>query len=303
MKRLRIGPALLAIALLVPGCGSGDKVSSESDQKNVLAGALISLNEIDSAHFETTLTGEVVAKDGGTFSARLNGDLGEKRASLAGTLDFQSHGQSKQSFSGGLRLTSEKLFVGLMNEWYVSSLAELKALGEQRTEKLSESPLSIIERLRARSAIQDIAESAFVGEVSDGPVLDGVETVRWEGTLNPEGVLDMALKYGGENGKLDAAERQRVLAALEVAAKLSTLTVIVGSEDGRPRQVTLSFEADQAELAEIAAAAGETSEANEPEKIDFELQVDVSRYDEEFSVTEPQGAKPMEELLQGIFGG
>ena len=63
----------------------------------------------------------------------------------------------------------------------------------------------------------------------------GSRLVRWEGTISPEGVLDMALKYGGENGKLDAAERQRVLAALEVAAKLSTLTVIVGSEDGRPR--------------------------------------------------------------------
>jgi hypothetical protein len=302
MKRRTIGPALLAIALLVAGCGSGDKVSS-ADQKDILARALISLNEIDSAHFETTLTGEVVAEDGGTFSASLNGDLGQKKASLAGALDLHPTGQGKQSFSGGLRLTSEKLFVGLMNEWYVSSLAELKALGEQRAGKLSESPLSIIDRLRARSAVQDIAESAFVGEVSDGPVLDGVETVSWVGTLNPQGVLDMVLKYGSENGKLDAAERQRVLAALEVAAKLSTLTVIVGSEDGRPRQVTLSFEADQAELAEIAAAAGETSEANEPEKIDFELQVDVSRYDEEFSVTEPQGAKPMEELLQGIFGG
>ena len=303
MKRLRIGPALLAIALVVAGCGSGDKVSSESVQKNVLAGALISLNEVDSAHFEATLTGEVVAKDGGTFSARLNGDLGEKKASLAGSLDFQSRGQSKQSFSGGLRLTSKKLFVELMNEWYVSSLAELKALGEQRAGKLSESPLSIVDRLRARSAVQDIAESAFVGEVSDGPVLDGVETVSWVGTLNPQGVLDMALKYGGENGKLDPAERQQVLAALEVAAKLSTLTVVVGSEDGRPRQLKFAFTANQAELAEIATAAGEASGADDLEKISFELQVDLSRYDEEFAVTEPQGAKSMDELLQGIFGG
>ena len=78
---------------------------------------------------------------------------------------------------------------------------------------------------------------------------------------------------------------------------------LIGRSDDRVVTEVLNIGASQAELAEIATAAGKASGAGDLEKISFELQVDLSHYDEEFAVTEPQGAKPMDELLHGIFGG
>jgi hypothetical protein len=293
--------AALASALLVAGCGSGDKLSSGTEQGDVLANALISLNDVDSAKFSTQLDFSAEGPNGGQGSLSLSGQSGKKKISLDGKVKIDAQ-RLKQDLQLGLRVSSDKFFVGLMEKWYVTDLADLREMAEAQASRASESPLDIVDRLRARAAIHDIANTAFVGQVSDGPETDGVATVRWQGTISPKGLIAIALKYGGDDLTLSANDRQQTLAVAEELAKLFKMELLVGSADGRPRQFVATFSADRSQMQKVAAAAGETLSSTDPHAIDLRLQVDLSNYDEDFTVEEPQNPSSFDELLGDAFG-
>jgi hypothetical protein len=293
--------AAFASAVLVAGCGSGDKVSSGAEPGDVLANALISLNGVDSAKFDAQVDFSAEGPNGGQGSLSLSGQSGKKKLSLDGKVKLDAQ-QLKQDLQLGLRVSSEKVFVGLMEKWYVTNLADLRKMAEAQASRASKSPLDIVDRLRARAAIRDIAKTAFVGQVSDGPETDGVATVRWQGTLSPEGLIAVALKYGGDDLALNAEERQQALAVAEELAKLFKMTLLVGSADGRPRQFVATFSADRSQMRKVAAAAGEEVSSTDPTNIDLRLQVDLSNYNEDFTVEEPQNASSLDDLLGDAFG-
>ena len=293
--------AALASALLVAGCGSGEKLSSGAEQGDVLANALISLNGVDSAEFKAQLDVSADGSSGGRASLSLSGQSGEKKISLDGKVKIDAK-ELKQDLQLGLRVSSDKFFLGLMEKWYVTNLADLRKVAEAQASRSSRSPLDIVDRLRARAAIQDIAKTAFVGQVSDGPEIDGVASVRWQGTLSPKGVIAVALKYGGDDLRLSANDRRQTLAVAEEFAKLFKMELLVGREDGRPRRFVATFAADRSQMQKVAAAAGETLSSTDPSTIDVRLQVDLSNYNADFTVEEPQNASSFDELLGDVFG-
>lgn len=301
MKKLAFPAALLAIVLLVAGCGAAGV--GGGDQTDVLSNALISLSGTESVRIDANVKVNAKGVNGGeSGSASLSGYVSKNdRASLDGSFTYTKDGKPKEMMFG-LRLTKEKLYLKLMSDWYMASLKDLKEMADQQAAQSKKDPRTIIERLRTRAALRDISRNAFVGAVSDGPRLDGVETTQWKGTIDPDGVIEMAIKYGGDDASMTDEERAKAKATLAQISKLLEITVVVGKDDGKPRRIVTRFQANEAEMKEIQKAAGEAGTGDYPDQLDVSVKINLSDYDKPFDVDEPEGAKPIEQLLGAFLG-
>jgi len=276
------------LALLAAGC-----FSVAPTQQDVLLNAARSLSGTKSVQLDGTVQVSVTQRRRTeNWSAELHGGISKPAVSLAGSVDT-----GRRTYPFALRVAARTLYAQLHGTWYSAPLGELKresvaASGKQR---------SLFGKLRTLFAAEDIAAHAFRGTVTRGPELDGAETWQWRGTVDPEGALAMAAKYGGDDAKLTPEKRGETLDVLEQLAHVCRITVVAGG-DGKPRRIELEVEADRQQVAALGRAARE-ARAVDVGAVHAKLRLDLTHWNEPVHAAAPPGARPLGQLLSGMFSG
>lgn len=286
-------PVLCGLLLLAPAassCSSAEAGGTAPSQRALLVNAARSLSDATSAQFDAVA--HVSARQKGKpvgGDARLRGGVSKDAVSLDGSAK-----QDKKSFPFGLRVDGKHLYLNVLGDWYSAGLDNVKRQALKRAKTLAgpRRRQSLLQKLHTLMAANDIAGHAFAGKVSRGPKLDGADTWQWRGTVNPDGALAMLAKYAPPFAK--RAQEKRVL---ELLRKLSTFTVIAGT-DGRPRRVEVRIDASASQVASLAKMPGGTATAaGELSEVHASMRIDLSRWNEKVEVTAPSGAKPIERLF------
>jgi hypothetical protein len=289
---------LVPLALLAAGRGRGGTPS----QQALLVNAARSLSDVQSAQLNAAVN--VSTTDKGKLSggsATIRGGVSKQAVSLDGAVKTNSSGV-EQDLPFSLRVTPKQLYVKLLGDWYSSNLKDLKQQAEQTADKAAghDKRQSLLAKLRTLMKANDIAEHAFSGTVTRGPKLD-TDTWRWQGTVDPDGALAMIVKYGGTDLQLKPGDRARAEKALAQLADLAQITVIAGT-DGKPRRLEVRVDASEAQLDTLNKTL-EMKAADNLEGVHASVRIDLSHWNEPVTVTAPAGAKPIDQLLSGLFGG
>jgi hypothetical protein len=279
---------LIPLALLAAGC-----FSATPTQQDVLVNAARSLSGTKSVRLDAAVQVSVTRRHKTErWSADLRGGVSKPTVSLAGSVDA-----GKKTYPFALRIAAKTLYAQLKGTWYSAPVGKLK----RESIAVSGEHRSLLGKLRTLLAAEDIAAHAFRGTVTHGLKVDGSETWQWQGTVDPEGLLAMAAKYGGDRAKLTPAKHEQALSVLEQLAKLCRITVVTGS-DGKPRRLEIDIDAGRQQVAELARAARE-KRADDLDAVHATLRLDLSHWNEPVAAATPSGAKPLGELLSGIFSG
>jgi hypothetical protein len=302
---LRKFPLLLALlaclALVACGGDEGDGASSDTDVDALLQKTFTGSKKIDSGKIDLALIVDAKGAQG------LNGPVNIK---LTGP--FQSEGKGKlpkfdidMSFEGagqniraGLTSTGTKGFVGFNGTEYVVSdpvFAEFKKGFEQASVEGSKNDQSLASlgidprkwlknpRNEGEVKVGDTDTIKITGDVDVPKLLDDVNSALAKAkSLGIQGTDQVPSKLTDEQRK-----------QIQDAVRELDVEIYTGKEDTTLRRMKINL------VIQAAAGSGFDS-AN----IDFDLQLLELNEDQE--VSEPEGAKPFDELLQTLgplFGG
>jgi hypothetical protein len=292
--------AFAALAALLSACGGGGGGSSEEPQK-----------VIESATFEGVESGEVdislnVKSEGeksGEVKARLSGPFqstGKKslpELGLTAKATGEADGESLD-FEGGLTVLNDRAYVAYNGKNYEvdpTTFGFVKSgfeEAEQEGEKESKGGEA--------TACQDAATSLDLGEFvtnlenEGGEEVEGVETTKLSGDLNPKGALEAIVKLSETPACSSELEAAGPLPLDQLKAQESTLTdaikkahvvVNVGESDHIVRKVA-------AELTVEPKGSGEKSE------VEFEFT--LGKVNEKQTIKAPAGAEPLEKLFSEL---
>ena len=293
--------AVLALALAATGCGSSELGSSGSDQAapaaegggvpdgaDFLATAVEAGQGLDSAHYildaSVTLTGsspQLAFVAQGPITLHLEGDASETAFTAEGSVGFAG-----QTFTGNLLAGEHEVFLNFMGKWYGTKDAGLADAAEQRADGTVSDPQEAIQ------AVREHFGDVLTGEVSEGPAVDGVETWRFEGTLNAAGIVGLAQDLGGKD--MTAEET----AQLQAIADAATVVVDFGRGDSLPRHLEFQLSLGADELAELSDGAS----LDGVESFDMSVTVDLSDFGKDVSFEAPDQFAPFEDLFGQLFG-
>jgi hypothetical protein len=295
-RSLLVTFCLAPLALLAAGC-----FSATPTQQDLLVHAARSLSGTKSVRLDGAVQVAVTRRSRTErWSAELHGGIAKPAISLAGAIDLDKAGGERTTYPFALRLAAKTLYAQVEGSWYSASLGDLRRQSAAAASAVADGkPRSLLAKLRTLLAAQDIAEHAFRGTVTRGPELDGQQTWEWQGTVDAEGALAMAAKYGGDKARLTPKKRKQALAVLEQLGRICRITVVAGSDD-KPRRLEITVDADRQQAGELARAAGKAA-AGDVGAVHARLRVDLSHWNEPVQATAPSGARPLEQLLSGIF--
>ncbi|MFL5928966.1 MAG: hypothetical protein ACJ77E_18715 [Gaiellaceae bacterium] len=294
---LLVALCLAPIAVVAAGC-----FSATPTQEDLLVNAARALSGTKSVHVDAAVQVSVTRQTTRTesWSAELRGGIAKPAMSLAGAVAVDKAGGEPRTYPFALRLAAKTLYAQIKGGWYSASLRDLRRQSAAAASAAAGGkPRSLIAKLRRLRAAQEIAKHAFRGTVTRGPELDGQKTWEWQGTVDPEGAVAMAAKYGGDRATLTPGKRRQAVAALEQLARVCRITVVAGS-DGKPRRLEITVDADRQQAGKLARAAGQAGDAD---AVHARLRLDLSHWNEPVEATAPARARPIEQLLKGVVGG
>jgi hypothetical protein len=288
--------ALVACCLGLIACGGDDaEVSSDTDVNELLQKTFTGSKKIDSGKVDLTLKVDAKGAQG------LNGPINVK---ISGP--FQSQGKGKlpvfdidasfegagQSLRGGLTSTGEKGFVNFNGTEYVVSdqvFAEFKKGYEQAAEKGQTDDQSLASLgIDPRKWLKN-PKNAGEAKVGD------TDTIKITGDVDVPALLDdvnnalakaKSLGIQGSEAvpsKLTDEQRKQI----QDAVRELNVEIYTGKEDTTLRRMVVNLGIQAPEGADVDSA-----------DIDFDLQLLELNEDQE--VSEPEGAKPFDELLQQL---
>lgn len=270
--------AALVVVLGAAGCGARfDRGAGEAPAPaDLAADALAALEEEGSAHFvadvKTTLAGY---SEEAPFTLHAEGDASATALDVEGSV-----GVGGLSLSGHALVDAHNVFVEFMGDWYHEDQGLADALVDARKSYNGASPWddwATPEGLRRNFG------ELFTGEVSEGPVTDGVETWLFEGRLNADGLTRLGDRYGEPtlpklNEKLAAASHVRL---------------IIGREDHLPRRIEFLVDLSPEDLEELSNDGA----AN------IDSMLVLSDFGKPVEIHSPAASKPLDALFEKIFSG
>ena len=309
MRRLTLPVTLVVLAvLLAAGCGGGGGSSSSNEGASstaepaapsggssgaeLLSSSLAAVQGVKSAHYaldasvnvKTSGAGaspQLAAFAQGPITIHLEGDASSKAFTADGSAGF-----SGQTFAAKLLLGEHEAYLNLLGQWYGSKefgLADAQTKGAQTT---GADPQAALQQVR------DHFDEVLTGELSDGPKTDGVDTTKWEGTINVDGIAALAKGLGGK--EIPAADLDK----FKVVASGTKLVMLFGKDDKLPRR----FEFHIALSADDLATLGGGGTLAGVESIGVDVTIDLSDYGKQVSFEAPAQFQPFEQIL-GAFGG
>ena len=282
---------LLTVAL-VAGCGgvsSPNSSSAEPAAADAPSGADLAADAFDAVKepgaaiscFDATVnaSGPAAAMAGdGPVKLQLEGDASADELALDVKLDF-----SGQSFAAVVLANRKELFIRFLNRWYGERDLKLPKQSEEERDRF-EQDFGTPEGLRANF------DQVFTGTVLAGPVVDGVETWEFRGSLNVDGILALAEEYGGE------AMKPEERAKFESLAEVVHFRFTAGRDDHLPRSYSMDVELDGSDLNELG-------QSDSLDSVDLHIAVKLSDFGKDVSYERPAEYEPLEKLFESLFSG
>jgi hypothetical protein len=287
-----------ALAALLSACGGGSGGSSQDPQKVIESATF---EGVESGDLNLSLNVSSQGKKGGELKASLSGPFqstGKKslpELALAVKANGEANGENID-FEGGITVLGDRAYVGYKGKQYEvdpTTFSFVKSAieeGEQEGEKESTGGEA--------TACQEAATSIDLGQIVDnlesegGEEVEGVDTAKVSGDLDPKGAVDAIIKLSETPacsselelaGQVPLQELKEQEGELTGALKKSHVEIFVGESDHIVRKVV-------AELAVEPKGSGE--------KVEIELEFTLGKVNEKQTIKAPANA----ESLEGLFG-
>jgi hypothetical protein len=270
--------ATLAVVLLAAGCGQRFDRGNAPAPADLAADALAALEEASSAHFVADVRTES-SGDPFSFSVHVEGDASATALDARGSVNFGSI-----ALTGRVLADEHSVFVEFMNSWYGDqSQGIADALGEAKEEHDGQ----IWEELATPEGLRRNFGQLFEGEVTEGPVVDGVATWQFEGRFNADGIVDFARRY-------EAEPSEKELDEFRLVADASRFVLVVGQADHLPRRLELSMELPEEARQELEEGFNSADS--------FRGTLELSEFGKPVEIEAPADFKPFDQLFEDLFG-
>ena len=292
--------AFAALAALLSACGGGGGGSSEDPQK-----------VIEQATFEGIKSGEVDlsigvktdGKQGGEFKVALSGPFQttgkESLPELAMTASAKGTATGeKLDFEGGLTVLNDRAYIAYGGKNYEvdpTTFGFIKSgFEEAEQEGSNESTGAKVTACQKEATSLDLGKFVDNLENEGGEEVEGVETTKLSGDLNPKNAVEAIVKLSESSacsselktaGTLPLNELKELSGELTDGIKKAHIEVYVGAEDHIVRKVT-------AEMTVEPKGTGE--------KAEIEFEMTLGKVNEKVSIKAPAGAEPIEKLFGQI---
>ncbi len=244
MKRIAL-PLLIASALTVAACGSDDPTtaggggggssSNAPTPAEMLTKAITDSTNQKSAAFQMTanVSGATDDPEVKPFLEKpikldISGKGSSKAVDIAGKANVKG-----QDYQLAVRADETKSFIQFMNTWYGPDKGITSTTQSTGTDPA--------ELKQALLKVRQYGNDVLKGEVSEGDEVDGQKTWKFDGGLNPDGIV----KVAEAEGQPMTADDQTGLRAIAPLVKLSFST---GQKDGLFREVKMSFKLTEQQI-------------------------------------------------------
>jgi hypothetical protein len=273
--------AMLVVVLGAAGCGQRfERAPGNAPTAGDLAGdALAALHDAGSAHFVADVTTEAANSDLPPFSIHVEGD-----ASATALVAEGSVGIGGATLSGRVQAGEHSFFVEFMGRWYGD---RLEGIADAVAEAKQEHDGQIWEELATPDGLRRNFGELFDGEVTEGPVVDGVATWQFEGRFDADGMIEFSRRY-------DAEPTEDELEEFRLVTEGSRVLLVVGQDDRLPRRLELSMELSNEALEELSEGF-DTVES-------FRSSLELSEFGTPVELDEPDDFRPFDQLFEDLFG-
>jgi hypothetical protein len=293
MKRtlLLVVAAAMTIAA---GCGSSDgqkpasgtSASAAPTPAQLLTRALQATKGKSSAGFTLEVTASAKSSDpqitqflGKPLHVKLTGAAAKNAVDLTGSARVAG-----KDYPFAVRADQQRTFVQLLGTWYGPSS------GLSSTSSAT-NPADAAKTLRV---VRRYANQVLTGSVTEGPEVDGVDTWKFSGTPNADGIIRVAEQEGEHLSSDDKA-------ALRALAPLVKLTIVTGRDDGLPRSVGVRFDLNSTQMALLKRLGADTG-STDLQELHLNLTVDLSDWGKQVSISAPSNPQPFEQITGALLG-
>jgi hypothetical protein len=291
--------AFVALAAILSACGGGGGGSSEDPEK-VIEEATFEGVESGEIGFKMTINsegdepGEVNVDLSGPFQSTGKGSLPE--LAMTASAKGEANGE-KVDFEGGLTLLGDRAYVAYKGKNYEvepTTFGFIKS-GFEEAEQEGEKESAGAEATACQQAATSLDLGEFVDNLENegSEEVDGVETTKLSGDLNPTKAVDAVTKLLESPacsseleaaGTLPLSELKSQEGELTGAIKKAHVQIYVG-EDHIPRKIDADFTVEP-------KGTGQSG--------DVSLEFTLGKVNEKQTIKAPQGAESIEKLFESI---
>jgi hypothetical protein len=290
--------AFATLAALLSACGGGGGGSSEDPEKVIESATF---EGIESGDIAMTMNVTSEGEKGGEVKVELSGPFQStgKKSLPELELAVQAKGDSngeKVDFEGGITVLNDRAYVGYKGKQYEIDPATFgfvkSAIEEGQREGEGESSGAETTACQNEASSIDLNKIFENLENEGGEEVEGVETTKVSGDLDPEGAFNSIIKLSETPacasdlelaGPLPLEELKEQVGEVTSGLKKSHVEVYVGESDHIIRKVV-------AELAVEPKGSGE--------KVEIEFEFTLGKVNEKQTIKAPANAEP----LEGLFG-
>jgi hypothetical protein len=303
---------VLAVPVIVAGCGGDDDSSSGQDPQTILDETFSNDESISSGNLDLTLDVEAAGEQGGSLEASLSGPFqGEPDdPQTIPELDWTatakgSGGDFDLDFSGGLVVTADNAYVQYDGKAYEVGSETFKQIKEQLEAQDGEADVPTSFTEGCKQALEqagatdtsgcDIDLETWVTNLSDEGTAEvgGTTAVHVHGDLDVEKVLtDIGNLAASFPGVTSSGFDPSQLGAFAGAVTNASMDVYSGEDDHLLRKLDLALTIDP------SAIAGEGSVPIDTIDIGFGLE--LTGVNEQQTISAPSDAEPISELLSDL---
>jgi hypothetical protein len=294
MKRIAL-PLLIAGTLTVAACGSDDPATggggggssaNAPTPAEMLSKAITETTNQKSAAFQivANVSGATDDPEVKPFLEKpikvdISGKGGPTGVDIAGKANVKG-----QDYQLAVKADQQQSFIQFMNTWYGPEEGI-----DSTTKSTGTDPAELKEALLK---VRQYANDVLKGDVTEGDEVDGQKTWKFDGGLNPDGIV----KVAEAEGEPMSADDQAGLRAIAPLIKLSFST---GQEDGLFREFSMKFKLTEQQIKIL------NSNSSDPvplKALDVDMTVKLSDYGTDVKITAPANPQPMEALGGALLG-
>ena len=295
MKRIAL-PLLIASTLTVAACGSDDPATggggggssaNAPTPAEMLSKAITETTNQKSAAFQivANVSGATDDPEVKPFLERpikvdISGKGGPTGVDIAGKANVKG-----QDYQLAVKADQQQSFIQFMNTWYGPDDGI-----DSTTQSAGADPAELKEALLT---VRQYANDVLKGEVSEGDEVDGQKTWKFDGGLNPDGIV----KVAEAEGEPMSADDQAGMRAIAPLIKLSFST---GQEDGLFREVAMQFKLTEQQIKILDSSS---SSSDVPLKaLAVDMTVKLSDYGTDVKIQAPANPQPTKALGGALLG-
>jgi hypothetical protein len=281
-RRILILVVLCLAATALAACGGGAEDPQETLDR-------VSLQGIESAHFDASLKIESAGKQGGSVDIAVSGQARAEGIAVAATVEGTAEGKPVD-FEGGLTLFAKHGFVDYQGTEYEIDPSNYSFAKPLFAPFLSEG--GAVEMEACRQAAADVDTEALVTDLRNEGSADvaGAETTKLSGELDVGATIDALAGLAGHGGCRVQFEALSPLPLYRLRQSGDELAQAV-------KQAKATIYVDDAGLVRRVSATFTADPPGSREPVTVALELSLSEVDASGKIEAPSGAKPIQVLF------